>query len=63
MKIVPVYGDPLILPNTIGALTSNSVTWDANNVTYYLASSDLSKEEMLTIANSLGNTTQVSKEK
>lgn len=63
MKIVPVYGEPLLLPNAIAALTGNSLTWDSNNVSYYLASADLSTEEMLTIAKSLGNTTLVSKEK
>lgn len=63
MKIVPVYGEPLLLPNAIAALTGNSLTWDSNNVSYYLASTDLSTEEMLTIAKSLGNTTLVSKEK
>ena len=63
MKIVPVYGEPLMLSSAIGALTGNSLTWDSNNISYYLASTDLSTKEMLTIANSLGNTTLVSKEK
>ena len=63
MKIVPVYGEPLMLSSSIGALTGNSLTWDSNNISYYLASTDLSTKEMLTIANSLGNTTLVAKEK
>ena len=63
MKIIPVYGDPLMLSNSIGALTGNSLTWDSNNISYYLASTDLSTNEMLTIANSLGSTTMVAKEK
>lgn len=56
---VPVYGDPLMLSNTIGAVSSNSLSWTSNNVDYYLASSDLSTEELLTIADSLNidNTT------
>ena len=63
MEVVPVYGDPLMLSNSIGALSANSLTWDANNISYYLASTDLSTKEMLTIANSLGNSTLVSGEK
>ena len=56
---VPVYGDPLMLSNTIGALSSNSLSWTSNYVDYYLAGNDLSTEELLTIADSLNfnNTT------
>ena len=61
---IPVYGDPLMLSNTIGALSSNSLSWTSNNVDYYLASSDLSTEELLTIADSLNlNNTTVYYEK
>ena len=58
-EVVPVYGDPLMLSNTIGALSTNSLSWTSNNVDYYLASNDLSTEEILTIADSLdfNNTT------
>lgn len=63
MEVIPVYGDPLMLTTSIGAISANSLTWDSSNVSYYLASTDLTQKEMLTIANSLGNTTLVSKEK
>lgn len=63
MKIIPVYGDPLMMSGAIGALTGNSLSWDSNNISYYLASTDLSTNEMLTIANSLGNISMASKEK
>lgn len=58
-EIVPIYGDPLMLSNTIGALSTNSLSWTSNNVDYYLASNDLSTEEILNIADSLNfnNTT------
>lgn len=52
-EIIPVYGDPLMLSDTIGALSSNSLSWSSNNVDYYLASSDLSSSEILSIADSL----------
>jgi len=61
---VPVYGDPLMLSNTIGALSSNSLSWTSNYVDYYLAGNDLSTEELLTIADSLNlNNTTVYYEK
>lgn len=61
-EIVPVYGDPLMLSNTIGALSSNSLSWSVDNVSYYLASNDLSTSEILSIADSL-NTTNIVEEK
>ena len=52
-EVIPVYGDPLMLNDTIGALTTNSLSWTSNNVDYYLASNDLSTSEILSIADSL----------
>ena len=63
MEIVPVYGEPLLLSETIGALSANSLSWDSNSISYYLASTELTVGEMRTIANSLGNTTLVNAEK
>ena len=58
-EIIPVYGDPIMLSDTIAAKSANSMYWTSNNVSYYLTSNDLSTEEMVTIAESLGNTTSV----
>ena len=52
-EIIPVYGDPLMLSNTVGALSTNSLSWSSDNVDYYLASNDLSTSEILSIADSL----------
>ena len=60
-EIIPVYGDPTMLSNTIGALSTNSLSWSINNVDYYLASNDLSQAEILTIADSLNTTNLVEK--
>lgn len=54
-EIIPVYGDPLMLSNTIGALSTNSLSWNVDNVSYYLASNDLSTAEILSIADSLNS--------
>lgn len=54
-EIVPVYGEPLMLNDTIAALSNNSMYWTKNDVDYYLASDDLTTDEMVFIASSLGN--------
>ena len=58
MEITSVYGDPLQLSMSIGALSSNSLEWQSNNMQYYITSSYLTSEEMMTIAESL-NTASV----
>ncbi len=63
MEIIPVYGEPLLLSEAVGALSASSLNWDANNISYYLASTELSVKEMQSIANSLGNTTLVANTK
>jgi len=63
MEIVPVYGEPLMLSESIGALSANSLSWDVNNISYYLASTELTVSEMQSIANSLGNETLVANTK
>ncbi len=62
-EIIPVYGDPVMLSDTIAAKSANSMYWTSNNISYYLTSSDLSTEEMVTIAQSLGNATTVANTK
>ena len=54
-EIIPVYGDPVMLSDTIAAKSANSLVWNSEGLSYYLTSSDLSTEEMVTIAESLGN--------
>lgn len=54
-EIIPVYGDPLLLNDSVAALQANSISWMSNNVEYYLTGTDLSNEELLSIATSLSN--------
>lgn len=58
-EIIPVFGDPLMLDKTIAAMSSNSISWHSENVNYYLVSSDLSSNEMVSVAKSLGNSKTV----
>ncbi|MBQ6687309.1 MAG: outer membrane lipoprotein carrier protein LolA [Bacilli bacterium] len=58
-EVIPVFGDPMMVSDTLAALSANSLSWSTNNIDYYLASNDLSQEEMITIASSIGNTKTV----
>lgn len=58
-EIIPVFGDPLMLDKTIGAMGTNSISWNSENISYYLVSSDLSSNDMVNIAKSLGNSKTV----
>lgn len=58
-EVIPVFGDPLMLNESVGALSSNSISWHSDNISYYLVSSDLSTNELISVAKSLGNTSTV----
>lgn len=58
-EIIPVYGEPVMLNDTIAAMSSNSLNWTSNGVNYYLASDDLTMSEMVSIAQSLTNAQNV----
>ena len=58
-EIIPVFGDPLMLNETIGALSNNSISWNNDNISYYLVSSDLSNTELINVARSLNGTKSV----
>ncbi len=53
MNTIPVYGEPLILTDTIGALSDNSASWVSNNVEYYIVSDSLSQEELVSVVQSV----------
>jgi len=54
-EVIPIYGEPLMLNDTIAALSSNSMYWTSSDVDYYIVSEDLAVSEMISIASSLGN--------
>ncbi len=58
-EIIPITGNPMLLNDTIGALGTNSMYFTRNNIDYYLVSNDLSNDEMVSIATSIGNETSV----
>lgn len=63
-EIIPVYGDPLIISDTVGAMGANSLMWTKNDISYYLTGNDLTTKELLSIGESIGYTNKtVSMEK
>jgi len=56
-EIIPVYGEPLMLSDTYGALSANSLYWTSNKIDFYLSSDKLSSTELLTIAESVSSGT------
>jgi len=52
-EIIPVFGEPLIVTDTYGALSANSLHWTSNNIAFFLSSDNLPATELLTIAESL----------
>lgn len=64
LEIIPVNGEPLIMGDTIGAISSNSLYWTSNGIDYYVSSNSLGSEELMTIAEGLtGTSIIVSSEK
>lgn len=59
MEITSVSGEPLLLSMGVGILSANSLEWNAGKVDYYITSSYLTSEELMTIAESLNTATVV----
>ena len=52
-SIIPTYGEPYLLSDTIASLTNNSITWISDGIEYYLVSDVMSQIELIEIANSV----------
>ncbi len=53
MCIIPVYGEPEILGDTIGSFSENSASWISNGIEYYAVSDVLESHELLQIVQSI----------
>lgn len=62
-EIIPVYGDPELINDSIGALSANSLSWTSNSVSYYLTGTSLAKDDLINIATSMSNVGVVNAEK
>lgn len=52
-SIIPTFGEPYLLADTIGALTDNSISWSSNGMDYYIVSDVMSQIELIEIASSI----------
>ena len=52
-SIIPTYGEPLLLADTVAALSSNSISWISNGIEYYIVSDAMSQVELIEIASSI----------
>lgn len=52
-EIVPTYGEPFMLVDTVGSLTDTSYTWTSGGVEYYIVSDQINQNELLEIAKSI----------
>ena len=48
-----VYGDPYLIIDTVGAVTDYSVSWISNGMEYSVLSDKMTKNELITVAESL----------
>lgn len=53
INTIPVYGEPLILTDTIGSLSENSASWVSNNIEYYIVSNALTQDELVSVVRSV----------
>lgn len=64
LEIIPINGDPLMLADSIGAISANSLYWSSDGIDYYISSTSLDGNELMTIAEGLtGTSVIVSSEK
>ena len=52
--VIPSGGEPFQLMDTLGVMTSNSLSWTSSGVEYYLASDVMSNDDMIEVAQSIG---------
>jgi outer membrane lipoprotein-sorting protein len=50
---IPIYGEPTMLIDTVGAMSDNSVSWISNGLEYYVASDAMDIDELVSIAKSV----------
>lgn len=51
--IIPTYGEPYRLMDSLGVMTDNSLSWVSNGIEYYIVSDVLKQEELIEIAQSI----------
>ena len=52
-EVIPTIGEPTLLMDSIGTLSDDSVSWIKDGIEYYIASNNMTKEELLSVAKSI----------
>ena len=53
LSVIPMYGEPDMLIDTVGAISDKSVTWISNGIEYYIASDVIPSQTLVEVAKSL----------
>ena len=51
--VVPTYGEPYMLIDTVAALSNNSINWVSNGIEYYIVSDVMNQNELIEVAKSV----------
>ena len=51
--VVPTYGEPFLLIDTVAALSNNSINWVSNGIEYYIVSDVMNQNELIEVAKSV----------
>lgn len=55
LTVIPTYGEPYQLIDTVGSLTDISYTWASNGIEYYIVSDVMGQKELLEVAKSINS--------
>lgn len=59
-EVIPTYGDPIQLMDTVGSISEGAISWQSNGIEYYIVSDVLSQNDLIDVARSI-STLPVSK--
>lgn len=59
LEIIPTYGEPFMLIDTVGSLTDTSYSWTSNGVEYYIVSDQMNQNELLEVAKSINSVSAI----
>ena len=52
-EVINVEGEPILLADSVGAISDGAITWISNGVEYYAASNNIEQSELISVARSL----------
>ena len=55
--VIPTYGEPYLLIDTVASLSNNSINWVSNGIEYYIVSDVMNQNELIEVAKSVNKVT------